>query len=74
MTEDRTLTEEDLAGFARRVWDYARTDAEMGDKAAFYCQHLFTEAVIRETLAMLKTVVQHERQQAGRPLPDWFQS
>lgn len=74
MSEDRTLTEPDLEGFARRTWDSARQDAEIKDKAAIYCGHLFRDAVIAETLSMLKTVVQHERQQAGRPLPDWCKS
>jgi hypothetical protein len=69
----RTLTEADLEGFARRVWNYARQSAEANDPAAVYCQHLFRDAVVQEALAMLKTVVQHERQQSCRPLPDWQQ-
>ena len=71
MSEDRTLNEADLEGFAHRVWNNARQDAEIKHPAAVYSGCLFRDAVIQEALSMLKTVVQHERQQAGRPLPDW---
>lgn len=70
---DRTLTNADLEGFARRVANNAIQSAEIADKAAVYCGHLFREHVYAEALYMLRTVVQHERQEAGRPLPDWLQ-
>jgi hypothetical protein len=70
---DRTLTYADLEGFARRVANNAVQSAENVDKAAVYCGHLFREHIYTEALYMLCTVVQHERQEAGRPLPDWLQ-
>lgn len=73
MGYDRTLNESDLEGFARRICNNAVQEAEIRNKAAVYASHLFREAIRIEALAMLKTVVQHERQQAGQPLPDWCQ-
>ena len=74
MSEDRTLNEVDIEGFARRVANNAIQSAEIDDKAAIYCGHLFREHIRLEALSMLKVVVLHERQQAGRPLPDWCNS
>lgn len=63
----------DLEGMAHRIANYAQQGAEIKDKAAVYTSGLYREAIIQEALAMLKTVVQHERQRAARPLPDWCQ-
>jgi hypothetical protein len=70
---DRTLLNADLEGFARRVANNAIQSAEIADPAAVYCGHLFREFIYAEALSMLRTVVQHERQEAGHPLPDWLQ-
>lgn len=64
--DDRTLTEADLEGFARRVTNNAIQAAETKDRAAVYASHLFRDEIYREALTMLKTVVLHERQQAAR--------
>lgn len=68
MTEDektaRTLNDGDLEGFANRVANHAIQDAEIANKAAVYCGHLFREHIVTSALAMLKTVVQHERMMA----------
>lgn len=71
MSGDRTLNEKDLEGMARRIANNAIQTAEIKDAAAVYAGQLFREHIYAEALMMLKTVVQHERQQAGRPLPDW---
>ena len=71
MSDDRTLNEADLEGFARRIWNNARQSAEIDNKAAVYSGFLFRDAVIQEALSMLRIVVLHERMQAGRPAPDW---
>ena len=71
MSDDRTLNEADLEGFARSVANNAIQSAEIADKAAVYAGHLFREHIYAEALSMLRTVVQHERQQAEIPLPDW---
>lgn len=60
----RTLNDDDLDGFANRVANNAIQSAEVADKAAVYCGHLFRQHIKDEALAMLKTVVQHERMMA----------
>lgn len=60
----RTLNDSDLEGFANRVANHAIQDAEIANKAAIYCGHLFRAHIIASALAMLKTVVQHERMMA----------
>lgn len=65
---DRTLNDDDLEGFARRVANNAIQSAEIKDQAAVYCGHLFREHIVTEALAMLKTVVQHERMMTKTPL------
>lgn len=60
----RTLNDSDLEGFARRIANNAIQSAEINDKAAIYCGHLFRDHIIAEATAMLKTVVQHERAMA----------
>lgn len=62
--DERTLTDADLEGFARRVANNAVQSAEVDNQAAVYCGHLFREHIFSEALLMLKTVVLHERQQA----------
>ena len=61
---ERTLNDSDLEGFANRVANNAVQSAEIANKAAVYCGHLFREHIKTEALAMLKTVVQHERMMA----------
>lgn len=60
----RTLNDADLEGFATRLANFAIEDAEAHNRAAVYCGHLFREHIKRQALAMLKTVVQHERMMA----------
>ena len=57
---DRTLTDEDLEGFGRRIADQARDALEADDKAWFYLPS-FRLAVAMAATAVLKSVVQHER-------------
>jgi hypothetical protein len=54
---DLTLNDDDLAGMARRIADYARSAL---DKAWIYLPS-FRDEVTSEALAMLKTVILHER-------------
>lgn len=70
MTEDRTLNRADLESFARRVAHAAQSSAELKHKAAIYTSALYHDAIVEEVFAMLKTVVIHERMQAGKPLGD----
>ena len=60
---DRTLNDADIAGFARRIAFGARQHLEATDPAWVYLPS-FNDAVIAEATMILKTVIQHERQQA----------
>lgn len=62
-SDDRTLNEEDLAGFGRRIADGARSSLEAADVSWRYLPS-FRDAVAAEATAILKTVVLHEREQA----------
>lgn len=59
----RTLNDNDLAGYARRIAFGARQHLEATDPTWVYLPS-FDEAVIAEATLILKSVVQHERQQA----------
>jgi hypothetical protein len=63
VAEDRTLNDEDLEGFARRIAIFARQSLEVKDKTWVYLPS-FQKEVTAEALAILKTVVLHERMQA----------
>lgn len=56
----------DLQGIARRVANNAISSAEVSDRAAVYCGHLFRDHIYNAALEMLRTVAMHERQRAGR--------
>lgn len=60
---DRTLNDNDLAGYARRIAFGARQRLEATDSTWVYLPS-FDDAVIAEATQILKSVVQHERQQA----------
>lgn len=60
----RTLGEEDLRGYARRVANYAQQSAEIIHKAALYTAGVYRDPIINETFAMLQTVRNHERSMA----------
>lgn len=59
--EGKSLNDDDLAGFARRIANHAISDAESKDKAAVYCSHLFRSSIEEWALAILKSAVQHEQ-------------
>ena len=60
----RTLKVDDLEGMARRIADYARSSLEAKNTTWMYLPS-FRDEVVAEALTMLKTIVQHERMQAG---------
>ncbi len=66
--DDRTLFKADLEGFARRAANAIQQAAEIKHKAAVYTSELYRDAIIEEVWALLRTVVMHERVQAGRAL------
>lgn len=60
---DRTLNDADLAGYARRIAHGARQSLEATKPEWAYLPS-FEAAVVAEATLILKSVVQHERQQA----------
>jgi hypothetical protein len=59
---ERTLNDDDLAGFARRVANFARESLEARDRTWVWLPS-FADAVQDWALSIMKTVVIHERQQ-----------
>jgi hypothetical protein len=74
VSDDRTLNEEDLKGFAWSIANNAIYAGEVANRNLIGIGHHWRTFIYDEALSKLKTVVQHERQQAGRPLPDWFKT
>lgn len=62
----KDFTDDDIQGIAHRVANNAVQSAEIADKAAVYCSHLFREHIYAAALEMLRTVALHERQRAQR--------
>lgn len=60
VTDPRDLNDEDLEGFARRIAIFARQDLEAKDRTWVYLPS-FQDAVTEAALAILKSVVLHER-------------
>lgn len=63
---NKDFLDDDLAGMARRIANNAIQSAENTNPALIGYGHQWREHIVAEAHYMLRTVVMHERQRAGR--------
>lgn len=68
----KDFVDDDLDGIAHRIANNAIQAAEIANPALIGLGHYWREHIIKEAHFMLRTVVMHERQRAGRDHPGIF--